>query len=166
MSSQAPAGPTGRLRFTSPLALSLTFVIIFGGAWLIAWTSYPAQAAAMPLIISGVGAVLSLLQVFVELRASRNPDYEERVDLKKDLGIYLWVWAFVLAIIAFGFLWAAPPMLFIYLRFRSGESWRLSILLAVVVWGLFYGLFETVLGVTLFEGLITPMVGHWMIPPS
>jgi hypothetical protein len=164
MGSQTPAQPTGRIHFTSPLGLSLTFVVIFGGAWLIAWTSYPPQAAAMPLIISGVGGVLSLLQVFVELHASRNPDYEERVDLRKDLGIYLWVWAFVLTIIAFGFLRAVPPMLFIYLRFRSGESWWLSILLAVVVWGLFYGLFETVLGVTLFDGLVMPMVRHWMIP--
>ena len=67
----------------------------------------------------GLGA-LSLLQLVLELRVSRGA-YEEQIDLRKDLPIYLWVWAFVLAVVAFGFVIAAPLMLFAYLRWRSAR---------------------------------------------
>ncbi len=66
--------------------------------------------------------------------------------------------AFVLAVVAFGFLFAAPVMLFAYLRGRSRESWWISLLLPLLVLGMLYGLFEVVLGVPLFEGLVTPLI--------
>ena len=78
----------------------------------------------MPLFIGGIGAALSFLQLIVELRASRGA-HEEQIDLRKDLPIYLWVWAFVGAVVGFGFVIAAPIMLFAYLRWRSRESWWL-----------------------------------------
>jgi hypothetical protein len=165
MSTETSSEPKGRIRFTSPMGLSATFLIVFSGAVAIAWTSYPASAAAMPLMIGGIGAALSLLQLIIEIVKSRGV-YEERVNLHKDLPIYLWVWAFVIAIVAFGFLVAAPIMLFIYLRFRSGEAWWLSLLLAALVWGLLYGVFQNVLGVPLFDGLVTPKILHWLWPAS
>jgi uncharacterized membrane protein len=104
---------------------------------------------------------LSLLQLVRELRASRGA-YEEQIDLRKDLPIYLWVWAFVLAVVGFGFVIAAPIMLFAYLRWRSSESWWLCLLLPAVVLAILYGLFEKVLGVPLFEGLVTPPIEDWL----
>jgi hypothetical protein len=168
-STQAKSGGTqgaggGRIRPTSNVLLSATFFIIFTGAVVIAWTSYPEEAAAMPLMIGGTGAVLSLLQFVLDLRASRG-DYKEKVNLKKDLPIYLWVWAFVIAITAFGFMIAAPVMLFIYLKFRSRESWVLTISLTVLVIAVLYG-FETFLGVDVFQGLITPSIQDWLFPSS
>jgi hypothetical protein len=153
-------------RITSPVLLSLVFLIIFAGAAAIAWINYPAKAASIPLIIGGIGGALSFLQLILELRASRSPAFEERIELNKDLPIYLWIWVFVLAIVGFGFLIAAPVMLFVYLRFRSKESWRLSIGLALGVLGLLYGLFQVALGVPLFEGLLTPMISNWFMPPT
>jgi uncharacterized membrane protein YadS len=117
----------------------------------------------MPLIIGGCGAALSLLQLIVELRASRAA-YEEQIDLKKDVPVYLWVWSFVIAVTAFGFVPAAPVMLFVYLRFRSRESWWLCLLLSLAVLGLLYGVFQTALGVPLFEGLATPRIKEWLTP--
>jgi hypothetical protein len=146
-----------RVRFTSTVALSLTFLIIFLGAVITARLNYPSEAAAMPLMVGGCGAALSLLQLIVELRRSRGP-YEERIDLRRDIPIYLWVWAFVGGVVAFGFVIAAPAILFIYLRFRSRESWLLSIGLAVGVLVLLYGVFQVALGVPLFEGLLTPLI--------
>jgi tetrahydromethanopterin S-methyltransferase subunit E len=102
------------------------------------------------------------LQLVVELRASREASHEEQIDLRKDLPIYLWVWAFVGAVVAFGFVIAAPVMLFAYLRWRSRESWWLSLVLAAAVFGILYGLFETALGVPLFEGLVTPAIEDWL----
>lgn len=156
--ADAPLGP---VRLTSPAALSLTFLIIFAAAAIVAKIHYPPEAASMPLIIGSIGAALSLLQLIVELRASRNPAFEERVRLSKDLPVYLWVWSFVAAVVAFGFVIAAPVMLFVYLRFRSRESWWLSLLLSAVVLGLLYGMFQRALGVSLFEGLVTPHLTDW-----
>jgi hypothetical protein len=160
-----PAAPQpvvlGRVRFTSPMALSLAFLLIFSAAVIVAKVYYPAEAASMPLIIGGVGAALSLLQVIRELQASRSPAFEERVRLSKDLPVYIWVWSFVGAVVAFGFVIAAPVMLFIYLRFRSRETWWLSLILSAVVLGLLYGMFQKALGVTLFEGLVTPLITDW-----
>jgi Tripartite tricarboxylate transporter TctB family len=155
--------PAGRVRFTSTVALSLTFLVIFVSAVVVAKVNYPAEAASMPLIIGGFGAALSLLQLIVELHASRAA-YEEQIDLKRDIPIYLWVWAFVIAVTAFGFVLAAPVMLFVYLRFRSRESWWLSALLSLAVLGLLYGVFQTALGVPLFEGLATPRIRDWLTP--
>jgi hypothetical protein len=151
----------GPIRVTSTAVLSATFVVIFASAAVVAKLNYPAEAASMPLSIGGIGAALSLLQLIVELRASRGA-HEEQIDLRKDLPIYLWVWAFVGAVVAFGFVLAAPVMLFAYLRWRSRESWWMCLLLTAAVFGVLYGLFETALGVPLFEGLVTPLIEDWL----
>jgi tetrahydromethanopterin S-methyltransferase subunit E len=153
---------SGPIRVTSTAVLSATFVVIFASAAVVAKLNYPAEAASMPLFIGGIGAALSLLQLVVELRAGREASHEEQIDLRKDLPIYLWVWAFVGVIVAFGFVIAAPIMLFAYLRWRSRESWWLSLILAAAVFGILYGLFETALGVPLFEGLVTPVIEDWL----
>src|ERR1700719_2125786 len=153
--------PARRARFTSTAALSLTFLVIFFSALVVAEINYPPGAATMPFIIARFCAALSLLQLIVELRASRGA-YEEQIELRKDSPIYLWVWSFVIAITAFGFVLAAPVMLFVYLKFRSRESWWLSLLLSLAVLGLLYGVFQVALGVPLFEGLATPRIKDWL----
>ena len=102
-----------------------------------------------------------LLHLIVELHASRGA-YQEQIELKRDIPIYLWVWSFVIAVTAFGFVLAAPIMLFVYLRFRSRESWWLCLLLSLAVLGLLYGVFQIALGVPLFEGLATPWIKDWL----
>jgi tetrahydromethanopterin S-methyltransferase subunit E len=152
---------SGRIHLTSTAVLAATFVVIFASAAVVAKLNYPAEAASMPLFIGGIGAALSLLQLVIELRASRGA-HEEQIDLRKDLPIYLWVWAFVGAVVGFGFVIAAPLMLCAYLRWRSRESWWLCLLLSAAVFGVLYGLFETALGVPLFEGLLTPLIEDWL----
>ena len=146
-----------RMRLTSTAALSLAFLVIFASAALVAALDYPPAAAEMPLAVGGCGALLSLLQLIIELRASRAAG-EDAIDLAKDIPIYLWVWAFVIAVVALGFVVAAPVMLFAYLYFRSRESWWLSLLLSVSVVTLLYGVFQVGMGVPLFEGLLTPRI--------
>ena len=72
----------------------------------------------MPLIIGGFGAALSLLQLIVDV--TRQPRRRLRGadrPAARIMPIYLWVWSFVIAVTAFGFVMAAPVMLFVYLRF-------------------------------------------------
>ncbi len=145
------------MRLTSTVALSLTFLVVFASAAIVAVIDYPPAAAEMPLAVGGCGALLSLLQLIIELRASRAGG-EDAIDLAKDIPIYLWVWAFVIAVVALGFVVAAPVMLFAYLYFRSRESWWLSLLLSVSVVALLFGVFQAGMGVPLFEGLLTPRI--------
>ncbi len=151
---RAAAGP---VRLTSGAALSLTFLVIFASAAIVAELDYPRAAAEMPLLVGGCGAALSLLQLIRELRASRAGS-EDVIDLGKDVPIYLWVWAFVIAVIALGFVVAAPVILFTYLYFRSREAWWMSLLLSFSVVVLLYGVFQVGIGVPLFEGLLTPRI--------
>jgi len=140
---------------SSSAVLSFTFLVIFSGAFAIAGLGYPPKAALMPLLVGGVGACLSLLQLVRDLRHRPAVD---PIDLSRDLPIYLWVWAFVMAFVAFGFILAAPPMVLIYLRFRAREGWGISLVLAVGVFAVMYGLFQGMLGVDLFEGLLPPLI--------
>jgi putative tricarboxylic transport membrane protein len=149
--------PLGRVRLTSTVALSLTFLVIFASAATVAAVDYPWAAAEMPLVVCGFGTILSLLQLIVELRKSRAAS-EDAIDLGKDVPIYLWVWAFVLGVVAFGFVVAAPVVLFLYLYFRSRESWWLSLLLSFSVVAFLYGVFQVAMGVPLFEGLLTARI--------
>lgn len=154
MSRQASPG---RMRLTSPVALSLIMLILFGSAAVVAALDFPPVAAEVPLLVGGCGAVLSLLQLIREMRASRAGE-DDPIDLAKDIPIYLWVLAFVAGIVAFGFDVAAPVLLFAYLYFRSHESWWLSLLLSVSVVALLYGVFQIGIGVPLFEGLLMPRI--------
>lgn len=155
----------GRMRLTSTVALSLAFLGLFASAAIVAAIDYPRAAAEMPLAVGGCGALLSLLQLIVELRASRAGG-EDAIDLAKDIPIYLWVWAFVIAVVALGFVVAAPVVLFAYLYFRSRESWWLSLLLPVSVVALLYGVFQVGMGVPLFEGLLTPRIDSALMAGS
>ena len=145
------------MRLTSTVALSLIFLAIFASAAIVAAVDYPRAAAEMPLVVGGSGALLSLLQLIVELRASRAGG-EDAIDLAKDLPIYLWVWTFVIGVVALGFVVAAPVVLFAYLYFRSRESWWLSLLLSLSVVGFLYGVFQVGMGVPLFDGLLTARI--------
>lgn len=147
---------------SSSALLSITFLVIFTAAFATAGIFYPPKAALMPLLVGGSGAALSLLQLIRDLR---NRPETDPIDLARDLPIYLWVWAFITAIIAFGFVYAAPPMLLLYLRLRAHETWRLSLLISLGVFAVLTGLFQTMLGVDLFEGLIPPLVADWLAPP-
>lgn len=149
--------PPGRVRLTSTVALSLTFLVIFASAGIVAAADYPLAAAEMPLVVCGFGALLSLLQLIVELRGSRAGG-EDAIDLGKDVPVYLWVWAFVIGVAALGFIVAAPVVLFAYLFFRSRESWWLSLLLSLSVVGFLYGVFQVGMGVPVFEGLLTERI--------
>lgn len=149
--------PPGRVRLTSTVALSLTFLVVFASAAIVAAADYPTAAAEMPLVVCSAGALLSLLQLIVELRASRAGS-EDAIDLGKDIPIYLWVWAFIIGVVALGFVVAAPVVLFVYLFFRSRESWWLSLLLSLSVVGFLYGVFQVGMGVPLFEGLLTARI--------
>lgn len=139
---------------SSAAMMSCFFLFVFTGAFAVAGLSYPGMAATMPMAIGGIRAGLSLLQLVRELRRRGA----EPVDLARDLPIYLWVWGFIAAFIVFGFLFAAPVMVLLYLRLRGRESWRMSLSVAAAVFAMLYFVFGMALGVELFDGLLMEWV--------
>lgn len=152
-------------RLTSGAWLSVAFLVIFSGAAMIAGLTFPPKAAALPLFLGVVGSALSITQLLRELRDGRQgkPD---PIDLARDLPIYLWVWGFVIIVVSFGFVWAPAPLLLVYLRFRARESWILSLAIAIGVTAMLYLLFEVLLQVELFPGLIPPIISDWLDPSA
>ncbi len=149
------------VRLTSGALLSVAFLVIFSGAAMIAGLTFPPKAAALPLFLGVAGSALSVVQLLRELRESRR-GLPDPIDLARDLPIYLWVWFFIIVVVAFGFVWSPAPLLLLYLRGRARESWWLSCAIAIGVTVMLYLLFEVLLQVELFPGLVPPMISDWM----
>ena len=77
----------------------------------------------------------------------------------RELSLLLWILLLLILIYLFGFLIAPPAFTFLYLRWRSGESWKLSIAMAVGIGGLLYGVFILALRVRLYEGYLSSWGG-------
>ncbi len=124
------------------------FVIMVGLA-----LTYPGEARLLPLVIGIPGTILSAIQFVIELRTkSEGKDTSE--DPKAELRMFGWFIAFVIGIILFGFPYAGPAMVAAYLHFSWREKWYVTLSSAFFAWAVLYGVFEHVLGLPLFEGLV------------
>jgi len=132
------------------------------GAMVSAALTYPAKAAFVPLVIGIPGTVLCLIQLGVELRhAQMGTAPAAKRDVRREWVMFGWIVGFVASVTVLGFLVAAPLVLYSYLRFNAKEPHWLAGLIALGGLGLIYGVFEYTLEVTLFEGLLTPIVAGW-----
>lgn len=142
---------------SGPVSTALIMLAIFLAMTLIA-LSFPAKARLMPLIVGVAGSVLALVQVVFEIRtaAKAEPPAEGPGDDTQtaELAMLGWTLAFFFGILAFGFLYAAPILVFVFLYFGKDESVKVAIASAISTWVVLFGFFETWLGIPLFEGLV------------
>jgi hypothetical protein len=68
--------------------------------------------------------------------------------------MFLWLALFLAGILAFGFLYATPVLVFAFLRFGERESWTVAAIGALGAWLILYGVFVQLLELFLFEGLL------------
>jgi hypothetical protein len=78
---------------------------------------------------------------------------------RRELDLFSWVLLLVTMIYLLGFLVALPVYLLLYLRWRSGESWALSISVAVGMGSVLYGVFILTLRLRLDEGHLWRWLG-------
>ena len=122
--------------------------------------TYPYKAGLMPLVVGLPGAVLCLFQVVVELRrADSTPILAAPVS--RELQMFGWLAVFAVAILLLGFLIAVPLTLYLYLRFDSHESQRLSLTIALAGVVVIYGVFDQLLAVQLWDGFLPPLIMDW-----
>jgi Tripartite tricarboxylate transporter TctB family len=128
----------------------LIFAVMVGLAF-----TYPGDARFLPLVIGIPGLVLCGVQLMIELRG-KDPDEKTytSADRIAELKMFGWFAAFIFGLILFGFPYAGPILVGLYLHFSWGEKWYVSLGAAAFAFAVLHGLFNYVLGLPLFEGLV------------
>jgi hypothetical protein len=132
-------------------------------AVLIVAVGYPPEARLMPMLIGLAGAGLSLAQLWQSLAAGRRLDRPARVGAGAPAGwrearLLAWFAGFLLAIVAFGFLIAAPVMVLGFLVIEQRERAMLSGALAFGCLVVLYLAFELLLELSLYRGLVAQLL--------
>ena len=133
------------------LASGIMFAIFVGAVGMA--LTFPSEARFLPLVIGIPGLVLSGAQLVVELKDKSPPKTEPR-RLSGEAAMFGWFALFAVGIVLFGFPYAGPILIAVYLYVSWGEKWYVALLAAVLAWLLLYGVFERFLGIPLFEGLV------------
>lgn len=119
------------------------------------------RAALFPLMIGIPSAVLALVAfgqgVFEAFFRTTEPSEapvaaEAAIAHRRTLSISAWIVGFFLAIWLFGFTIASAVGTFLYLKFGARENWLISVVLTVIAWAFFYGLFDYMLHLPFPEG--------------
>ena len=100
---------------------AFVMLVIFATMSLLA-LGFPDKARTMPLMVGIPGTLLALLQFVNELRKvpameSEALAVESREKRRQELKLFAWLGIFFVGVMAFGFVWAAPVLVFAFLRF-------------------------------------------------
>jgi hypothetical protein len=133
-------------------------------AVLIVAVGYPPEVRLVPMIIGLTGAGLSLAQLWQSIAAGRRPNRppSARADAPSgrcEARLLAWFAAFLLGIVAFGFLIAAPVMVLGFLVIEQRERAMLSGGLAFGCLAVLYLMFELFLELSLYRGLVAQLLG-------
>jgi hypothetical protein len=121
---------------------TVAMLAIFAGMSAMALT-YPEKARFLPLLIS--------------VPATKDTA-EATMEHPREAKMFFWLALFFIGIISFGFLYAAPVLVFAFLRFGEKEPWVTAILGGFGAWIILYGAFTRLLELFLFEGFLTRLL--------
>ena len=143
--------------------LSAIMLAIFSAVLIVA-VGYPPEARLMPMIIGLAGACLSLVQLWQSLAAGCRPNRSPRARADATPGwrearLLAWFAGFLLGIVAFGFLIAAPVMILGFLVIEQRERAMLAGALAFGCLAVLYLVFELLLELSLYRGLVAQLPG-------
>ena len=139
---------------------ALFWVGVFGYILREAWFSIrweDERAAIFPLMIGIPSLALALVafgQELLQLMRQKGTVaipteteslFEPGLLRRRAISIIGWVLGFFLAIWLLGFNTTVPVATFLYLKFGSGEKWGITLILTLVAWIFFYGLFDYVI---------------------
>ena len=135
---------------------------IFAGMSIIA-LGYPEKARFLPLLIGVPAAVMAFTQLVFDIRKNRatprpKPSAEELARRGREVKMFVWFGLFVAGILAFGFVYAAPVLVFAFLKFGEKESWQTAMIGALGAWAILYGVFVKLLELFLFDGLVIEFI--------
>jgi hypothetical protein len=166
-----------RLPLNGRVAMAAVMLAIFLAMVLMA-AAYPAKSRLLPWVIGIPGTVLALIQFVREIAASRGGDTITIVDdgetamqtetaaereeaafkLRQELVLIGYLVLLVVSLLLLGFWIASPLFVALFLRLYEGASWRVVIISAAATWLSLYVVFDQLLMIGVFEGLLTPYV--------
>ena len=144
------------------LLTTVVMFAIFASMSLLA-LGFPAKAGFMPLLVGIPGAILCFAQIILDFRRDPSADIEEEKDAepeegdetaKSELTMFMWLGAYTIGLLGFGFLIGGPVLVFLYVRFCNGDSIRTALISSIGTLAVLYGMFIWLLELSLFEGLI------------
>jgi hypothetical protein len=151
-------------------ALTSAAMLAIFTAMVVMALGFPSQAGFMPLLIGIPGLLFCAAQLIADLRrapAGKTPvpgpadgaDVPEAQDARettrRELFMFLWLGIFTIGLLAFGFLYAGPVLVFLYLKLGERESWFTALFAGVGTWLVLWGMFVWLLELSLFEGFVT-----------
>lgn len=146
------------MKFEGRTAVSAMMLLFFAIPVAMAFT-FPPEARVLPLVVGIPGIVLGLVQLLSELRKpseGKTIGPGEKEQLRREIAIFAWLAFFIAAILLFGFVYAGPVVLALYLRLSWKESWLTVALSAALLWTILHYVFSTWLGLALFRGFLLP----------
>ena len=145
------------------LAVTATLLAVFAGMVAIA-SGYPPAARLMPLTIGMPAALLTLWELRRTLAVAPDADAANRsatAQTSQTAGV-AWLVAFVLGIVAGGFVIGGTAAVVAAQRFWLREPWRTALTGGVVALVILAGGIERGLGQPLFDGVVTGWVQTWL----
>ncbi len=143
--------------FTGPVLTAVIMLAIFLTMSLMA-LGFPEKARLMPLMVGIPGSVLALLQVLAELRTSVDDAMESEAQRGaarwNERHMFIWLLLYFFGILSFGFIYAAPLLVFGFLTVGQKETIKVAVFGAIGTWAILYGLFEQAFEIPLFDGLL------------
>ena len=145
--------------FNGRVATSLVMLAIFAAMTILA-LGYPEKARMMPLLVGIPGTILALAQLVRDIRFPDMESLSEEAagERRREIKMFLWLALFFTGVMCFGFLYAAPPLVFAFMRFGQKEPWRVALAGGAGTWAILYGIFTKMLDLFLFEGLLLPLL--------
>lgn len=153
---------------------AFAMLAFFVAAVVLGW-GYPSSARLAPLLVGGLGIVVTLSQVGIEILESRRargsaqeaeaegeveaPDINSSATTLGDElrlgGAFL---TLVVGVLLLGFWITAPLFIGLFLRFRERISWPLCIFAAGMSEAVIYGVFWELLHIQLFPGALINLI--------
>ena len=148
--------------FNGRIVTATVMLAIFAGMSLMA-LPYPEKAKFLPLLVGIPGTLMCLAQLAFDVRdALQNRSAEDATEATleqpREVKMFIWLALFLVGIMSFGFLIAAPVLVFAFLRFGEKEPWMTAILGGLGAWIILYGVFTRLLELFLFEGFVTRLL--------
>jgi hypothetical protein len=163
-----------RLPLNGRVVMAAIMLAIFVAMVLMA-AAYPYKSRLLPWVIGIPGMLMALAQLVKEITAPRGEDTitvvdggetvteiekaadkdEAAVKLRQELLLIGYLVLLVVSHLLLGFWIASPLFVALFLRLYEGASWRVVIISAAATWLTLYVIFDQLLMIGVFEGLLT-----------
>lgn len=158
-----------------PAALFSLIILIFFCVFVYEAKEWRMQARLYPFTIGIPMLIFALVQFILDLKGvkakesgdgapmdfqfSAQKEMDPALVKKRTIVMFSWMFGFFFLIWLVGYPIAIPLMVFSYLKFQSGETWTLTVVLTVISWVFFYTLFVRLLNLPFPDGWLLTKLG-------